>query len=388
MRLISRQARRILLILAVAAAFASELSAQYRFDHWTTENGLPENSILGLRQTRDGYLWMTTSSAMVRFDGVRFREFNRLNSPGLTAEGFSFYTLIEDRQGCLWAGTWAAGAVRYCHGVFTTFTTKDGLPANRIVRIDEDEEGAIWLFTDPGVAKWKDGRMIRVAPEPGSPFNDVLTAPRDKVGVDGYLFGLWRIGKNGWQRFARGHWSAFPLPPGTRDGSGLRIESIVDDSKERLWYRFYGDPGTYYCLNKGRLTTFAGRPAESYVSYQDAKGNLWQCAHDGQTSLWKNGKTTALDGFSTSYVFRGFEDREGSLWLGTAKEGLFRAAPTVISRPTSRNIMSPELNVIEAVMQDRAGGIWYGSHGLFHLSNGRVLAPVSKSSIFAGFVVS
>src|SRR3954470_13824303 len=47
MRLISQQARRILLTLAVAAALASELSAQYRFDHWTTDNGLPENSIWG-----------------------------------------------------------------------------------------------------------------------------------------------------------------------------------------------------------------------------------------------------------------------------------------------------------------------------------------------------
>jgi ligand-binding sensor domain-containing protein len=60
---------------------------------------------LGIRQTPDGYLWMTTSSGMVRFDGVRFEEFNRLNTPGLSAEGFSFYALFQDRRGCLWAGT-------------------------------------------------------------------------------------------------------------------------------------------------------------------------------------------------------------------------------------------------------------------------------------------
>ena len=64
----SRRARRILLSLAITACLASELFVQYHFDHWTTENGLPENSIRALRQTRDGYLWMTTSSGMVRFD--------------------------------------------------------------------------------------------------------------------------------------------------------------------------------------------------------------------------------------------------------------------------------------------------------------------------------
>src|SRR5262249_42235560 len=102
------------------------------------------------------------------------------------------------------------------------------------------------------------------------------------------------------------------------------------------------------------------------------RGNLWESAHDGHTSLWKDGKVTPLDGFSTPFVFRGFEDREGSLWLGTAKQGLFRATAAVIA--TQRNVSSPELNVIEPVLEDRAGGIWYGSHGLFHLRNGRVQA--------------
>jgi signal transduction histidine kinase/ligand-binding sensor domain-containing protein len=362
----------ILLSLTLTACLPSELSAQYHFDHWTTANGLPENSIWAIRQTRDGYVWMTTSSGMVRFDGVRFREFNRANTPGLTAEGFSAYALLEDREGCLWAGTYTAGAVRYCHGVFTTLTTKDGLPANRVVRIDEDEEGTVWLFSEPGLSKWKDGRVIRLAPEPGSPFNDVLTAPRDRVGVDGYLFGLWRIGKNRWQRFARGHWSEFPLPASTRDGLDLRIDSIVEDSKQRLWYKLYRDPGKYYCLYQGQLTTFAGMPPESYVSYQDVKGTLWESAFDGHTSIWKDGKATPLNVFSTGYVFRGFEDQEGSLWLGTARTGLFRASPALIA--THRNIGGPDLNVIESVMEDSAGGIWYGSHGLFHLSNGRVRA--------------
>lgn len=355
----------ILLSLAICACLASEHSAQYRFDSWTTENGLPQNSIWGIRQTRDGYLWMTTSSGLVRFDGLRFREFNRENTPGLTAEGFSAYALMEDRQGCLWAGTYTAGAVRYCRGVFTTFTVKDGLPGNRVVRIDEDDEGAVWFFTDPGLAKWKDGHIIRVAPQPDSPFNGVLAAPADNVGFDGHLFGLWRIGTQGWQRFARGRWSAFPLPAGTVDGLSLRIDSIVEDSKGRLWYRFKHDRRTYYCLDQGRLTTFRGVPDKSFVSYQDSDENLWQSAHDGQNSLWKNGEVTPLDGFSTSYVFRGFEDREGSLWLGTSKQGLFRAIPVVIA--TQRFAGKPELNVIEPVIEDREGGIWYGGFGLFHL---------------------
>jgi ligand-binding sensor domain-containing protein len=49
---------------------ASPAQPQYRFFSWTTENGLPQNSIQALLQTRDGYLWMSTLDGLVRFDGT------------------------------------------------------------------------------------------------------------------------------------------------------------------------------------------------------------------------------------------------------------------------------------------------------------------------------
>jgi len=42
-------------ILLTGVAFA-----QYRFDSWTADNGLPQNSVQAIRQTRDGYLWLAT----------------------------------------------------------------------------------------------------------------------------------------------------------------------------------------------------------------------------------------------------------------------------------------------------------------------------------------
>jgi hypothetical protein len=106
----------------------------------------------------------------------------------------------------------AGGVIRYCNGAFTSLTVKDGLPNNTVVRIDQDEQGTVWIFTNPGLAKWQNGHLIRVAPEPGSPFNPYLTASNYNIGADGYLFGLWRMEAHGWQRFAYGHWAHFPLP--------------------------------------------------------------------------------------------------------------------------------------------------------------------------------
>lgn len=56
------------------------------FDSWTTDNGLPQNSISSIIQTRDGYLWMTTFDGLVRFNGVQFKVFDKSNTKGLSKE--------------------------------------------------------------------------------------------------------------------------------------------------------------------------------------------------------------------------------------------------------------------------------------------------------------
>jgi signal transduction histidine kinase/ligand-binding sensor domain-containing protein len=349
---------------------ASPATSPYRFFPWTTENGLPQNSIQALRQTRDGYLWMSTLDGLVRFDGFRFRIFNRQNTPALTTNGFSFFALLEDRQGCLWAGTLTGGAVRYCNGTFTSLTVKDGLPNNTVVRIDEDEEGTVWIFTNPGLAKWQNGRLIRVAPEPGSPFNPYLTTSKDSIGADGYLFGLWRMEAHGWQRFAYGHWSHFPLPFPLSDPSKLHIWSSIEDSQRRFWYRLSATPDVYYCVEGGVLTRYLGIPPEYFVTYKDRRGYLWAYSGAGRCIVWKNGRSIALPGLSTPFVYRVLEDREGTVWIGTAKEGLYRADPQAIN--TYQHPNGSQWNIVEPVLQDRTGAIWFGSRmGLFRFTNGK-----------------
>lgn len=41
-------------------------SGQNYFDSWTTDNGLPENSVNSILQTRDGFLWLATGDGLMR----------------------------------------------------------------------------------------------------------------------------------------------------------------------------------------------------------------------------------------------------------------------------------------------------------------------------------
>ena len=50
---------------------------------WQVENGLPQNKVTAVLQTRDGYLWLGTYSGLARFDGVKFKVFDDNNTPEL-----------------------------------------------------------------------------------------------------------------------------------------------------------------------------------------------------------------------------------------------------------------------------------------------------------------
>ena len=48
---------------------------------WQTDEGLPQNSVHAIAQTRDGYLWVGTREGLARFDGVRFTVVDEAAAP-------------------------------------------------------------------------------------------------------------------------------------------------------------------------------------------------------------------------------------------------------------------------------------------------------------------
>jgi ligand-binding sensor domain-containing protein len=155
MRVIPRQLKRVIRSICACAGFLQVILAyialgseaafaldpkkaitQYVHNAWTTEDGLPQNSILSIAQTRDGYLWVGTWGGLARFDGVRFTVFDRGNTPAL--KNNYIYALYEDSEGSL-------------------FTTKEGLSSNWVYSVYEGREGSIWVGTTAGLNCFKDG---------------------------------------------------------------------------------------------------------------------------------------------------------------------------------------------------------------------------------------
>src|SRR6266550_3216056 len=166
----ARQLRSSLCLLVLVLS-ANKTPAQYRFNSWASDAGLPQNTVYDIRQTRDGYLWLTTFDGLVRFDGVRFTVFNRGNSPGISSN--RFLRLYEDASGDLWAGTDDGGVVRYHDGHFTSYGKEQGLTSPIVIYETEDAAGHLIIYlTDGPAMRLMDGKFLSV-----DPASDLLPGP-------------------------------------------------------------------------------------------------------------------------------------------------------------------------------------------------------------------
>src|SRR5512147_620557 len=62
---------------------AAAESSPWLYRAWQTDKGLPDNSVTGVAQTQDGYLWVATLGGLMLFNGAEFREVPTLNIPGV-----------------------------------------------------------------------------------------------------------------------------------------------------------------------------------------------------------------------------------------------------------------------------------------------------------------
>jgi ligand-binding sensor domain-containing protein len=79
------------------------------------------------------------------------------------------YCLNREPNGTLWAGTLHHGLSRLRNGTWHTFTTKDGLPSDRISVITGNESGLIFAGTPNGLAEFRNDRWTSYNTRDGLP---------------------------------------------------------------------------------------------------------------------------------------------------------------------------------------------------------------------------
>src|SRR6201988_171319 len=369
-----------LLLIAVTRSFALDPHRTLKeFGHqvWVTENGLPQNTVQAIIQTRDGYLWVGTQEGLARFDGLNFTLFDKENTPAFKSNDIRF--LHEDQQGRLWVST-SYGLVCRHNGQFTSFTVNEGLPDNSIGPIVEDTNGNVWIGTGGGLTRFENGNFKTLTAEQGLSRNVIQTLCARANGT--VLVGT----SAGVQSLSDDHFSSWTTLPNV---PAANITAIAESKNGYLWFGTLD--GLYGVEKQGATAVTVSLPNNRVSALRvDREGALW-IATSGGVARWLNANVetfTSAEGLSSNLVLSLFEDREGSIWIGTEAGGLNLLKSKKFNTFTTKDGLPSDL--VKAIYQDAQGGIWIGSQGggLTLFKDGKFTTWTTRDGLSSDVVLS
>ncbi|QDE40897.1 hypothetical protein FIV34_17610 [Luteibacter pinisoli] len=310
--------------MPVAPALATPADIPgYVTSEWRTRDGAP-GDIRSMAQTKDGWLWLGTSSGLFRFDGQTFAAHDLLPDTFPGSRGVTDMAALPDGGLLVMYG---GAVVMHLAADGVTATRPDGLPADSVDGVMFDGSGRVFaaaegkLFTLTG-----DHWTLCHAPSWRLPATPVDGATLDASGalIVNAADGVYRLapGSNAFERVS----GVDPAPEqhlfGTADGRMWRTRKA---GFELL-------PG----LTAGNLAIGSG----SSIFANDGRGAFWSM-QQGCPSLClrREGLDPAQGSMSAPALYRLPEgrdglsamsllaDRAGNLWVG-GKDGLVRFHPT------------------------------------------------------------
>jgi len=392
-------------------ATTSEVSAggDYLVETWDSDRGLPENSVVSLAQTPDGYLWVgTLHGGLARFDGTRFVNFDQVNAPAL--KSIEIHKLLVDAQGTLWIGNVEGGLISQRDGQFCFEYSNQDTPRSWVDEILSDHPGRLDLSTPSGM-------IFRRTEAAGTNRWQTVTPPdthplallcEDADGV------IWYRTANGQLAQMRGtNVVAFPSLPGLRPAA---VKVLLKDARNRLWigtdnglaawdgtnfrdrtptnsaadvavHQMMPCPdGGFWVMTARHLRKyFDGAWRVSLELLPDSAGGhsdpdslagfalQFSDSHNGAW-LWheqkklahvsRDGKISRLGdagGKVSGSVQCWLEDREGNLWLGLNDGGVARLRPRIFYATWPGQ--GVDSKAARSVCEDENGVKWFGTGG-------------------------
>jgi ligand-binding sensor domain-containing protein/signal transduction histidine kinase len=215
---------------------------KYNDDLLTTETytqaeGLAQNSIYAVHQSRDRTVWAgSLSGGLTRFKDGKFTTYTAAN--GLPSNTIT--CILESSDGTIWVGT-ASGLSSLSQDHWTIYGGLDGLPPGSVNCLLEDASGAIWIGTDNGIAVLRAGQVQVPTDVSGALHEAILGVAEDR---NGWLWvstanHILRVERDKLLGGATGEADVreFGLADGLRSVEGVkRHRSVVTDALGQIWF--------------------------------------------------------------------------------------------------------------------------------------------------------
>jgi ligand-binding sensor domain-containing protein/signal transduction histidine kinase len=346
--------------------------SEFRVKNWTTEEGLPQNTVLSLLQSTDGYLWIGTLDGLVRFDGRTPTLYNQQNTPAF--RNHAIMCLAEHPAGSLWIGT-PGGLLLYSNHQFQPFPLKT--PPIAVRSICSRKAGGIWLGTESGVARFESGHAVFCTNYPGfkgpgmsEPAQGINVVKEDEDGT------LWVGDDRGLVRLLP-QATEFEIVSCGRPDSGFSgggVNTLVRDDEGGLWFANWEG---LCCFQSGKVQLYPGKAngfqGRVHPLCYDAQTGLWISSELGELSRLHEGKFTHYSpatGLSDDRVVCALLDRERNLWGGTRAGGLNLAQRRRMLTLTTRDGLAG--NDVWSISQGPDDSVWIATgNGLTRFSLGK-----------------
>ncbi|HLJ44371.1 MAG TPA: two-component regulator propeller domain-containing protein [Bryobacteraceae bacterium] len=277
-------------------------------------------------------------------------------------------SLLFDRDGGLWVGTFGQGLLHLSEGRIDTYTSGEGLSHDMVRRLFEDREGNVWVATDGGLDRFRDYSVTRITKREGLS-SDTATSV-SSIGGETWVAtieGLNRIQSSGIRVYDK----SAGLPSNSvltlvADGSGRILAGTLSGMA-------YLEEDRFVPLNVERSS-----PTRMIAAAQGQDDCLWISDQDRGLLHLCDRKVVDVTPWSSfnneEAVVIEPDRRSGALWLGLSKGGVahFKPGSAIHTFPTK--------GIVKDLHLAADGGLFIATdHGFSRLLKGR-LDPFTKGN--------
>jgi signal transduction histidine kinase/ligand-binding sensor domain-containing protein len=334
--------------------------------HHTEWNGL--GAVFDIKQSSEGFLWLTTSKGVLRFDGVRFQSAEEVTRGAVHDSEID--SVFPSSSGGLWLTTEAAGLLLWKGGRLSAFPDRRCTPTRKQGQLIEDLDGSLWVQAKAGLFRLRGAVCEQVGIEEGYPGGFAAGIFVDGQGT------LWVKSQTGPLFFLPRGQSEFQI---SRSGEGLStgyafLHQAPDGT---IWLS--DDQGLRRVTDKLNSPAFSqslkgGGGIARFGDFTFAPdGSMWAVTGKGvrrfdHVERWPRplaletaaGESFTPDqGLSSDGVWKVLIDREGIAWVAT-NSGLDRLRRAALHRVGLPRSQEHEF----AVAAGDGGSVWTGNSSL------------------------
>ena len=286
--------------------FSALIGQHIKFENYTTDDGLSNNSVIDIENDLNGGLWIATLDGLNYFDGESIKYYKHTINDEHTLPGNYVVNLERDKDGSIWLIT-KEGYISKYSGNHNFENFKFDSTPNQI-KLAKD--GSLYVFSGNSAYKYINGKFII----------DTYTAPK----------------KERHENFKKILLEKYP---------SLIINDVLRDAAGNIWFATRRDglfilPNNMSNINNATIehynydvyTPYSFNSNEIEKLHQDLFGNVWLGQKDGGLSMAYNGsdKITSIVPHPVNYPHLPNEtlraitkDSKSNLWLGYYTNGIY-----------------------------------------------------------------